>query len=246
MPVNCLIYKLMEIMRKLLIAGMLSLGLFPAVSHADIVVNLPAGNAIDSLHIFQAPIRKFAEAKTNSDRGITAAIVPVNGNIATVAIPSDEGGTRFVIVISDFKSVDLCAAPDETITIDVTSLNPFDYSISGSAVTDGMKEVETIFKPYVERYGRAIASANNSQAADNNRIEVANAYSDYVKAVKKYFDENITSVNSLYAAIRLEGEDYLDAFRRLPDIARKSIFYPLAKERYDRIMKDIELERQNK
>ncbi|MBD5356702.1 MAG: TlpA family protein disulfide reductase [Bacteroides sp.] len=224
-------------MRKLLITGLLAGGLLPAIANADITVNLPADSGIDSMKVYHAPILKLATAKTRADRGMVEETIPISDNKAIIAIDSIEGGSRYSLVFSETDFITLYVTPEETITANVVSFSPFDYTLAGSALIEGINEVDAISEPFEKRQQQLMASGQPSQE------QMMGIYNDYLNALKEYIDENITSPNSLYAVMNLQGEDFITAFDRLSERAKSSILYPLAEAQYAGEKESLEKER---
>lgn len=224
-------------MKKLLIPGMLAAAMLPLSAKADITVTLPADCGIDTLQVYHAPILKLANAKTRADRGLVEEKVPVKDNKAVIAIDPAEGGSRYGISFSEKDFIDIYALPGETINANVASFSPFSFSLSGTDLIEGMKEVDAISKPFEKRQEEMMAAGQPSQE------QLMTIYNDYTQAVKDYIEENLTSPNAVYAVMNLDGEDFLSAFNRLSERAKASILYPLAEAQYAGVQASLEKER---
>lgn len=137
-------------MRKTAFAALCAALAMPLAASADITVNLPAGSGLDSVAYYHAPIAKLATAKTRAERGIVEDKAPVKDNKATIAISSAEGGSRYGITFSQRNFIDLYVLPGEEVNIDVKSLDPFDYNLSGTEFINDMNEVAALSKPLEE------------------------------------------------------------------------------------------------
>lgn len=224
-------------MKRLIIPGMAALALCPLAANADITVKLPADSGLDSINVYHAPIMKLANAKSRADRGMVQESIPVKDNAAIIAIDPAEGGSRYGISFSQADGIDIYAAPGENIVADIKSLSPFEYSLSGTALIDGINEVESLAKPLEEKQ-RALMAAGQPSQEDMMAI-----YNEYVSMIKEYVEENLTSPNAVYAVMNLQGEDFINAFNRLSEGSKTSILYPLAQAQYARHQESLEKER---
>lgn len=214
-------------MKKLILAGLLWGAIWPSTANADIIVNLPEDSGVDSLRVYHAPILKLAHAKTRADRRMDEQTIAVTNNTAVIPIDSVEGGSRYVVMLSENDSFNIYAKPDETITADVVSFSPFDYKFSGSPLMEEVCEVNAISKPFEKRQQALIESGQPSEE------QMMDLYNDYMQAVKDYVEENLTSPNVVYAVINLQGEEFINAFERLSERTKTSILYPLAEAQYN-------------
>lgn len=224
-------------MKKLLISGIIAGAMLPLSANADITVTLPSNCGIDTLQVFHAPILKLANAKSRADRGLVEEKVPVKDNKAVIAIDPAEGGSRYGISFSEKDFIDIYALPGEVISAEVASFSPFEFSISGSDLIEGMNEVDDISKPFEKKQEEMMAAGQPTQE------EMMAIYNGYIQAVKDYIEENLTSPNAVYAVMNLQGEDFINAFNRLSERAKTSILYPLAEAQYAGVQASLEKER---
>jgi len=224
-------------MKQKTIAALCAALAMPLMASADITVNLPAGSGLDSIAFFHAPITKLATAKTREDRGLMEGKVPVAGDKAVIAISSETGGSRYGITVSERKFIDLYVLPGETVAVDVKSLDPFDYTLSGTEFIEARNEIAELSKPIEEKQKTMMAAGQPDQEA------MKALYQEYTDALKNYIDENITSPKSVVAVMNLQGEDFVKAFDRLSERARTSLMYPLAQRQYEYVQKSLEKER---
>ena len=142
-------------MKKLLLAGVLTMAISSIDASATITVKLPANSGLDSISYFHAPIQKLATAKSRAERGIVEGKVPVVNNAATITLNPADGASRVGINFSENDYINFYSNPEEEIVAEVTSLSPFDYNLSGSPFIDGMNEVEALSKPLIEKWLQA-------------------------------------------------------------------------------------------
>lgn len=224
-------------MKKIFIAAVAAMSMAPFGASADITINLPAGSGIDSIAYYYAPIENLAKAKSQAELGIVQAKAPVKDNRVVVGINDAPGGTRYGFTIAKGSFIDLYTVPGENIVAEVKSVSPFDYSLSGSALVDGMTEVSELTKPIMEKQKALSAAGQPSQEA------LMELYGEYNQALKDFIEENPASEKALIAVMQLSGEDFAEAFPRLSERAKSSILYPLAERKYADVQEQLEKER---
>ena len=225
-------------MRKTAFAALCAALAMPLAASADITVNLPAGSGLDSVAYYHAPIAKLATAKTRAERGIVEDKAPVKDNKATIAISSAEGGSRYGITFSQRNFIDLYVLPGEEVNIDVKSLDPFDYNLSGTEFINDMNEVAALSKPLEEKQKALMADG-----AQPDREATMALYNEYMDSVKDFIEENLTSPKAVIALMNLDGEDFVKAFDKLSERAKTSRMYPLAERQYHYVQASLEKER---
>ena len=108
-------------------------------ANADIVVNLPADCSLKTIDYYYAPIQRYAAAKTRSDRGIVADSVQVKDSKAVIGIPDTSDSYLFGLKVED-NGIDLYAIPGENLEVDITSCKPFNYTMRGSLLLEGISQ----------------------------------------------------------------------------------------------------------
>lgn len=224
-------------MKKFIAAGLCAVAFSSMPAMADIIVNLPQNSGINQLMTSHAPILKLANAKSRAEKGYTEETVAVKNGTATIAVDGTEGGSQYIIVLNENDNVKLFASPGDNIVVDITSMAPFAYTLSGTELIDGMNEIEALTLPIIEKQRAMMAAGQPSEE------QMDELYNDYVATIKEYIDENVNSQKAVYAVLNLSGEDYLQAFDRLSERAKTSILYPLAQNQYDRVKINVEKER---
>ena len=223
-------------MNKIYIAAFLALGLSQVSSDcfADIRISLPEGSDITKIDYYYAPITKLATAKSNKERGIVEAEAAVKDNMATIAIPEDKGGYRFGFSFSQNDFIDLFASPDDNVVIKINSLNPFDFSLSGSQITDAMNTLKDIEKPFDEKQKEILAKG------DNNDEALQGIYEDYQVALSDFVKQNPASSASAYVLLYLNNDDFLDLAENASPELKSSILYPLIENKITQTKEEIE------
>lgn len=210
-------------MKKRLITSIITLSLFavPSVVLADIQVILPSGCDITKIDYFYAPIQKLATAKSRAETGIVQDEVVVSNEKAVISIPDIEGGCRFGMLLTEKDNIDLFAAPGENISVKVNSLNPFDYTLKGTAIVDGMMEIKELDKQF-------------------------NHQNDYNQALVEYMLQHQNSPSAAYALMKISGQEFLDLAENPTDNVKNSILYPLIQAKIAGTKEQLEAEQRQR
>lgn len=224
-------------MKKLLLAGVLTMAMSSIDASAAITVKVPANSGLDSMHYCIEPVYKLAYAKTNAERGIVAGNIPLVNNEAKVSINSTNGDSRAVISFSPREYIIIYAKPDEEIVAEVTSVSPFDYKLSGTPFVEEMNELEALYKES-EKKRKVLRDSGEAKQEDWMALS-----EEYSQSVKDYFEEKITSPIAVLAILSLRDDDFLKALDRLSERAKTSIVYPLAEARHKKIQASLEIEK---
>ena len=200
-----------------------ALGAAPAAAQQAVVTH-PANDTIKSLGVSHALLSNMLTARSQADLGVVEENVAVENGKAVITLDK-AGAARYSIAISPETAIDFYAAPDETLSVDVTSVNPLDYSVSGTALMEGMSRMERQLAPVTARQNEIMASGVEPDAETIGKIreDMTKVFNDYVKA-------NPDDPAAVYALLNLSGEDFLDAFGLLGENARKSILFRMQRE----------------
>ncbi len=220
-------------MRKTILAAAALAATMAFDASADITVNLPSDSGLDSISGLKAPLLKYLNSKSRDQQLFEPFSTAVENNKAV--IPTGSGNeTEFIVLgLGEGKNLQLVAGPGEQLIVDVKSFSPADVKLSGTPLLEAMTEVEELTSPILERY-RALATAD---AKDEKAINAV--IDEYNQEIKNYVEENITSPKSVFAITMLSGEDFINAFNRLSEGAKTSVYYPIAekyKEQTDQIL----------
>ena len=214
---------------------LLSLLGFTGTINADIVVTLPANCPLKSFPYYYAPIKQYAGAKTRAERGMVTDSVSFENSKAVISIPTAADSYMFGLNL-DNNNVSLYVVPGENINVNVSSCDPFSYTMSGSALIDGINQLKDLETPIMEKAQELNASGNG------NSEEMEKLSQEYLALQKNFITENPGNPAAVAALLNLEGEDYLTTYESLQNVMNNSILAPLAKLQYDRTKKGIEME----
>lgn len=223
---------------KTIVTSIILLGCFGYVN-AGININLPSNNEIKSVKYFYAPIKKLATAKSRADRGIVSDSVTIHDNNAVISLPTEFEGYQIGIDITG-QNINLFASPDDNINVNISSFQPFNYTLSGSPIADGMNELMLLEAPL---YARQMELSANGQPS---QTDVEKLQADYSAIQNNFIKDNIDSPAAIIALLNLDGEDYIVAYNNLPESSQKSFLFPLAEQQYKLTQRAIELENKQK
>ena len=212
------------------ILALAALVALPFVASADITVTLPAGSGLDSIQYQHAPVAKITTAKSRAQMGIVRDAVAVKDNKAIIPVSTAQGGSSYQISLGDRRYVQLYALPGESIDLNVSSMDPFDYKMSGTALINSLQEVSDLQKPFFERQRALYANGEPSQA------DMEAFMNDYNEAMTDYVEEKMAEEGVLAALMNLPFDKMSDYFGRLPERAKASVMYPVVKQQYDRML----------
>lgn len=214
----------------LVIAALLALA--PTIASADITVKLPAG-APAELNVSHALIERMINARSEADLNVQSTTVPVSSGTAIIAI-DPAGPSRYSIDIADGVAADLYAAPGEDLTVDITSLQPLSYTVSGTPLMEGMTVLESKAGPIELEASQLMRSEQPDMQRLNELQQQYNGIMmDFVKA-------NTDSPAAVFAMLNLSGEDMIEADTMLGENARASILYPIASAQLAAVRQAVE------
>lgn len=206
---------------------------------AQVTVNLPAGSGMKELKVSHALTENMLSARSNADLKISEQTVAVAGDKASFNL-DPSGAARYSIDITPEVKADFYAAPGETVNVNITSLDPLAYSVSGTPLMDGMSQLEQLLMP-LELEQQTLQSAGTL-----DRDKMMELYSRQNEILLNFIKDNSDSPAAVYALLNLNGEDFVESMKTLGDNARKSILYPFAERQYEMVNAALEKERKQK
>lgn len=135
------------------------------------------------------------------------------------------------------SNIGFYAVPGEDIVINVASIDPLSYSISGSELMDGIQSLTEQSSP-IEAQAMAL---QNKKPVDKAAMEAL--YASYNKIFTDFIAANPESPAVAYAVMNLDGDDMIKAFESMSPAAKQSVIMPLAQMQYDNALKRAEQEK---
>ncbi len=227
---------------RLFAAGIFLTGALGAMAQ-QATVTLPKGDTIRNINVSHALLSNMLTARSQADMKISEESVPVTDGMAVIKL-DPAGAARYSISLGEDNSADFYAAPDETLRIDVVSVNPLDYSVAGTLLMEGMTGLEQLLRPVEARQKEIIDASDNGIEPAPEAIEAIR--NDYYKILRNFIRQNPDNPAAVYALMNLDSEDFLEAFSLLGDNARASLLYPFAEARKPAMERRVEQERKQK
>lgn len=196
-------------------------------------VILPAGSDMKQLVVSHSAIDNLVKARRQSDLKIVYDTIPVNAGRAEFSIASD-APCRYSISLGEKNEADFYAAPGESIKVDIKSIMPLSYSVSGTVLMEDMTRLADITAPIEAQY-YAIAQSGNVKEEELRPIMEA-----YDKAIKNFVAESPNSPAVPFAILDYEGKNFIEAYENLTPEARNSIMMPYAEQNLPKVRKQIE------
>lgn len=199
-------------------------------------VTMPADGP-DKIIVSHHLISDMVTAKRQSDlKTITDTIDVVKGK---AQIPVDErGDARYLIEISDLNSVEFYTRPGETLIVEVETLDPLAYSVTGTPLMDDITKLQKITTPMEQEY------AQMAERAQVTVEEVQDFMKRYDQAVVDFIKANPKSQAVPYALFNLQGESLLEAYNSLTPEAKESPLYPVIATKIEGSREEAEKERE--
>lgn len=201
---------------------------------ADIVVNFPEG----AEGKYDIEYQLVSDAmKPRGERGATqTAVLEVTDGKGTLSVTPD-GDANYVIPVSDSDAVMIYTRPGDNLTVNITSLAPLTYAVSGSALMEGISALMPESAALEARYRGAM------QSETPDREKMARILEQYNNLFIDYIKNNPTNPAAVYAVLQLDGEDYVNAFNSLTDEAKNSVLYPFAERQLKSVESQLEAKR---
>ena len=223
-------------MKKFLLPALALIGSV-ALSNAasDVVIKFDGKPSGDTLLLQRATVENLINARSRKDLKITTDTIVLKGNQAKVAIAQD-ANYRYNLVLPSRKSLDFYTMPGENLEVTVKSENPFEYTVYGSEMMNGLTQLQLAQAP-LEEEARLIQSG---QKKDATMEDLMNRYR---KIFTDYIDANPASPASVFALMNLDGQQFLDYQKKLDNALASNMLYPMLLQRAERVKKGIEAEK---
>lgn len=216
-----------------MLAGMASC----SAQNGDVTVILPA-NAPEEIIVRTDLINDLATSRNRSDlKTKTDTLKVENGRIV---FPLDKRGpARYVVMLSEQDgAADFFASPGESISIEVKSLNPAEYSVAGSLLMEDITRLQDSTDPIQQEY---IALMSSGQQPTQEQVQ--GIMDSYAKALTDFVKNNPKSPAVAYALLNMDGQELADAYAALTPEAKESILLPLLDRQIERNRQQMENEK---
>lgn len=221
-------------MNRTIIAGIALLAT-AAVGSADIHVNVAPTVEIKEYPVEYGYLSEMIKTRAEHPQSFTDTKTPENGEF-TIATLS-EGAAQYAIMVGDREYILLYALPGEELTVNIESVAPLAYSITGSQLMADISTLDNVSGKLLSDY-RAKASGETPDAAELEKI--GNAYDN---VFKDYIAANPDAAGVPYAILHLEGEDFLTAYSNMTEEASKSPIAIFLAPQKERVEKQVAIEK---
>lgn len=205
-------------------------------SKADVKVNIAGNPDLKEVKVTHALL---SDMQKPGDFKIDEKVYPVKNGQFTITL-DQAGPARYSIDFSENERADFYASPVDNLLVDISSLSPLTYSVTGSELMDGITVIDSQTEPIYAEFLKERQSPN----PDTAKLEEIGKRFDSV--LIDFIDTNPNSTAAVYALMQLDGENYIKEFGRLGDGARRSILYPFAQQRLEAAKAQMAKERLQK
>lgn len=183
-------------------------------AYADITVKLNPNVDLKEVNVEYGYISDMAKPRNERPEPKQEQIKVENGK-ATIKTLNDGNG-QYVIPTSDREYIVVYTHPDDNLTVNLESISPLSYSVSGSRLMADISSLDNESSKLIQDY-RALMASGNQSAEDIDKINAAynKIFTDYIAA-----DPDAEGVP--YAIMHLEGEDFLNAYEAMTPKAKES------------------------
>ena len=203
---------------------------------ADIIISFPENFKEGSIEFFYAPIDKLISAQSKDERGLVAETFLVKDNIARISVQDNLSGYQAGLELMEGNMIPLLyIIPGTDLNIEILSLNPLEYKITGSPLYDSLNDLLKMEEEFNFKRSELRKKENVTEEEHHNLVK---EYNDLIKDYIKINQDNEGSLLALRIGY-LGGDDFIKFYTNIPDYLETSIVYPLLKAHYNALI-DIE------
>lgn len=148
-----------------------------------------------------------------------------------------DGNAQYVIPVADREYIAIYTKPGENLTVDLQSLDPLTYTITGSRMMEEIARLDTESGKLLKEYRDQMATnAPDSATMARIRERYDNMFSDFIAA-------NKDSEAVPYAILHLDGQEFLDAYNNMTPAARQSPMTILLEPQKQYVEREMEAQR---
>ena len=222
---------------KKLVAGLMLLAGAGSVS-ADITVNLPKGigaNPDEGYSFEYGYISDLVKSRQDRPQSARDNVKPVNGRFVIKTLP--DGPAQYVLPISEREYVVLYSRPGDNFTVDIDSVSPLSYSVSGSPMMADIARLDSDAGRIMAEYRMM---TGNGTATEE---KISKLQEDYNRLFSDYIAANPRSEAVPFAVMHLEGDDFLKAYGEMTPEAANSPLKPFLDRQKEYVVAMQEAER---
>lgn len=218
-------------MKKSIFGALATLLLIPSAA-AQITISFKQHPAFESkIEVTHIAISDFRKSREERKKLIVVDTLSVTSPNLSFNVASTS--SQYTVDLGSGNVIGFFAAPGEKIAIDVNSIEPLSYTLSGTELVEGIQTINDKIFPIRER----IMKLRSQENVDRDLIN--SQYESYKKAFTDFIAENPESTAVPYAMLNLDPEEMTKAWSSLSNKARMSIVMPLAQVQYEQAMERL-------
>lgn len=208
----------------------------PMLASADVTVKFPAGEGNGTYLVQQMLISDVVKPRAERPELTVDSIQAVNGELKFNE--NAAGPSQCVILIERGKAVQLFTEPGMNINVDITSMSPFEYTVTGSELMENISAINGKSNEVEKQY----TALSKAEPRDEKAMEAL--LDDYYKYFADYAVTNKNNPASVYAALQIsDSELFLKTANEIEESAKSSILYPLLISQKESVEKRLEADR---
>lgn len=220
-------------MNKIVYAALTAL-LIPVYGEAQVTVKMPEDQNGNKFSVEHMLVSDMTKPRKERPKAVVDSVAVIDG---ILKFELDKGGAaRYVIPFGSREAVQLYTMPGDVLRVDVVSVSPLEYKVSGTPLMEGMSVVNDINSLIRKRY-MALREANASDA----EFEAMNK--EYDEQIRKFISENQGNPATLYAWSNIGGEEFVAAVENANEAFKNSAIYPLVLNQKKQVEQSLAAER---
>lgn len=220
-------------MKKIISAAAVMALALPAM--ADITVKVDPSIEQKDFSVEYGYISDMTKPAAERPAPNTAELQVKDGAFTIATMP--DGNAQYVIPTGGREYIMLYTKPGDNLTVNLKSLSPLSYSITGSKLMEDIARLDTESSALISEYRKLMSSGNPDEAQIEKINESYNKiFTDYIKA-----DADAEAVP--YAIMHLEGQDFIDAYNAMTPAAKASSIAIFLEPQKEYVEKQLAAER---
>lgn len=181
---------------------------------ADITVKVDPTVATKDVDVEYGYIADMIKPRAERPEPTRDNIKVTDGKFVIKTLP--QGPAQYVIPVNEREYVVIYTKPGDDLTVNLTSVNPLKYDITGSKLMADISKLDNESSKVLESFQQLRASGNVTEEA------VEKIQNEYNTIFKDYIKENPTAEAIPFAIMHLEGEDFMNAYSAMTPEAKQS------------------------
>ncbi|MCM1137462.1 MAG: TlpA family protein disulfide reductase [Duncaniella sp.] len=209
----------------------------PFLASADVTVKFPAGEGNGTYAVQQMLISDVVKPRAERPELTVDSVKAANSVMTFQQLTT--GPAQCIIPIEDRKSIRLFTEPGMDLNVVVTSMQPLDYTVTGSELMEGIMTINNKTGEISKQY----STLSKAEPRDEKAMEAL--LDDYNKYLTDYIANNATNPASLYAALQISDKElFLNTVEGMGDDISESPLYPILNTQKESTQKRLEADKQ--